>query len=559
MSRPPLPTERTDLLVIEAPGKVQRLRNFCSSRGWSCSIQATSGRLYDLPETHLGVDLTTHGITHRVSISPSRLEHLRNAVLAASRIWIMTDPDDEGHWIGADVVALAPASRSKHTIFRAYLGGLSLSTLDAAFTQAEIYRSGAEGSAVARRVFDREVAALYSSVGPSVRPGETRGVVGRVLTPTLSALSRRDIPSAYITRTLQDRDLGGDFEAVIGLKPGSFATPQCLQEELADLPDIVVRRQAGAPRLSRRRIWSGPQALEGIASQLNMPVDVVARTLQKLYERGCVSYPRSESGALDAEQIDGLARLAQKLGAQGATSARSAIQELVSTYNGHQGLIPLVDDIPLNEPLAHLGPEDQALVVLTKHSFAAANPDYRESIELGEPTPSAGAARWAAWARDRDLTIRFLRKSRIQGYRQAGQPVPILHGIAGPPPHLVDRGPTTALLLRPDHLVCRTMLRYDLGRPSTLALHSDKIAGHYLDSRGELNKRAQQALQRAGMLTPRLLDPEIASRLTETLGRHDLGSSPSRVAQALNIAELDRDIGNERRTPETEINPVWQT
>ncbi|WP_017302325.1 toprim domain-containing protein [Nodosilinea nodulosa] len=93
-----------NLLLIESPGKVKKLEQILGS-GWV--IKASMGNVRELAndgDDALGFDLGAGSIDCRYQPRDARskkvLAELRQAVKAADRVYIATDPDREGETIG---------------------------------------------------------------------------------------------------------------------------------------------------------------------------------------------------------------------------------------------------------------------------------------------------------------------------------------------------------------------------------------------------------------------------------------------------------------------------
>ena len=93
-----------NLLIVESPGKIQKLKKILGS-GWT--VQASMGHFRSLAkdgEDNLGFDFVGDRVKMRFQAKDSKskktIKELREAAKKASKVYVATDPDREGEVIG---------------------------------------------------------------------------------------------------------------------------------------------------------------------------------------------------------------------------------------------------------------------------------------------------------------------------------------------------------------------------------------------------------------------------------------------------------------------------
>ena len=96
-----------NLLIVESPSKAKTIKKYL---GPDWKISASMGHIRDLPQSHLGVDVSRDFEPMYINVSGKNelIKSLKQDAKNADRIFLATDPDREG---GGHLMASGQAAR----------------------------------------------------------------------------------------------------------------------------------------------------------------------------------------------------------------------------------------------------------------------------------------------------------------------------------------------------------------------------------------------------------------------------------------------------------------
>lgn len=470
-----------NLVVIEAPGKITSLRAALARGGLEdFEIFATGGHLMKMPDAlwPIGID-DMLAETAREARDPEQLERLRTKALACERVLVATDADQEGDVVAWDVACVL----AKHpNVKRVRLRALDFLDVASAFSHPEPISHKDAWPGTARRILDRLIGAKFSASG---MPGNEDVFVGRVQSALLGAVRGGAPACAKLVMTLSAADRHGPFVAEVALHAQSLQrAPELLRRArgLAELGPAAIAKSVPAKSF---RPWSYGQAVLEIAEATQRPIQDVADSLQRLYEGGKMSYPRSSASAITDDALACLRRIADTHGVRFDTSRVSQFSQ--NARHAHESPRPVTDRVDICAPLLVLAPDDAALSLITRQLIACGQPHLMQAPDL------SGLPESMTWARELPWQRRV-----SQWLRPWPRRAPEAH---------VQRLSADAVLLR-------VLLNKRLGRPSTVVSHAIKFASRALvDEYFRLTERAQRWIDR----TPEILLEADTSSLIESI------------------------------------------
>ncbi len=318
------------LVIVESPAKAKTISRFL---GDGFEVKASVGHVADLPSKGLAVDVDngfkpTYELTTR---GKEVVKELRAALKDADELYLATDEDREGEAISWHLLeALKPRVPVKRMVFHE----ITRSAIDAAVASPRGIDYGLVDAAETRRILDR----LYGyevSAGP-LEEGE-RGAVGRSGAESVDAARGRAGVGANPIRgggllghrrDVRDRSrLHRHARRVRGptRRDGTATSTRAAVRSVKTCGCSTSRRREGWPtawprptsrcaRVDEKPYRSTPKApfmtstlqQEG-SRKLNMSASQVMRVAQGLYERGYITYMRTDSTML-SESAVGAAR-----------------------------------------------------------------------------------------------------------------------------------------------------------------------------------------------------------------------------------------------------------
>jgi DNA topoisomerase I len=312
------------LVVVESPAKAKTISKFLGS---NFDVRASIGHIADLPSKGLAVDVDngfrpTYELTDR---GKQVVKDLRTALKQATELYLATDEDREGEAISWHLVEqLKPKVPVKRMVFHE----ITQSAIDAAVNNPRSIDYGLVDAAETRRILDR----LYGyEVSPVLWRRVNRGLsAGRVQSPAIRLIVDREreriafVSAGYwdielttatapsFTATLAAVDgtrvaTGKDFDPS-GRPAGSVVVldegrARALADGLTEA-DFAVRSVEEKPYRSSPRppFMTSTLQQEG-GRKLRLSSSQVMRLAQGLYERGYITYMRTDNVALSDEAL----------------------------------------------------------------------------------------------------------------------------------------------------------------------------------------------------------------------------------------------------------------
>jgi len=297
-----------NLVILESPNKVKKVKSFL---GKDFEVTATKGHIRDLPPKKIGVNI-------RKQFEPTYENYPEKKVLIKSiidkakksdTVYIMTDLDREGEYIGFHVASLLP---NNTRILRAKAGSITKSAVQDAIKNATEMDLCLVDSAETRRILDRIVGWKCSFITQQATGGKS---AGRVQSASLRIIAEREkeirdfVPQEYwpIEATLEKSN-GERFTAIIKtpdrlkIKNEKMANEICntfRQEKIlvSKYEEKDVSTKAYAP-FTTSTLYQSASSTFGWGSKKT------ASVAQSLYEEGLITYIRTDSKFIVPEFVD---------------------------------------------------------------------------------------------------------------------------------------------------------------------------------------------------------------------------------------------------------------
>ena len=293
------------LIIVESPAKVATIRKFLGS---GYDVEASQGHIRDLPKSTLGVDLE-HGFEPKYITIRGKGEivsALKKAVKKADRIYLATDPDREGEAIswhlsealdmdGKDVCRITFNEITKDAVKQALKspGAINMDLVNAQ---------------QARRVLDRLVGfelspILWRKIQPKLSAGRVQSVALRLVVDREKEIMAFESEPFYRVEAIfhpQGAPAAVKVKATLGTR---F---QSLEEARKFLVDSIgACFTVGSVESKEVTRYPAPPFTtstlqQEAARKLHFPVSLTMRLAQGLYERGLITYMRTDSTNLSS-------------------------------------------------------------------------------------------------------------------------------------------------------------------------------------------------------------------------------------------------------------------
>lgn len=516
---------RIRVWVIEAPGKLDALKLALRDAGFlNDRVLATYGRLYDLPEDSLGMDPSNPNLVSWKAKRPDQIRKLKALIEEADEVLIATDTDIEGELIASQVAHLCVEHQ---VVDRVHLTGFTAEYVEAAELNRRKVDADRVSAAKARRLFDRNLGYMLT------RPEDKwRMSMGRIVTPLVRSLKQNPPESHVVTKALQE-----GWHAIVRVPTQQAVHAETILGILDALPEPTIQTRSTRSMHHEKKPLTGPEALSLCCRSLKAPLKEVIESVQRNYEKGKLSYPRTDSRHLGEISLKWAERMsiAYSRPFDREVACLRANEKLERSFEAHEALIPLVDDVPDSSiPTASLSLDEAVLRVIAMHSMSLGEAAEIYTQDIGEPVLNDDGRRWInvlkSWGKD----LTFVRDTGSQGEFLD----PLRHELIRPS----DTQQRDVRLWRHEiaHVVMERLIEDRLGRPSTIALHAAKVAHHYLDQYGATNGRAKVMLDLVAERSPELLKPNVAVEIEDVLTKPGIGESiGSRLQSAWSVLKQD--------------------
>ena len=293
------------LIIVESPSKAKKIEGFL---GGEYKVRASVGHIRDLPKNNKkAIDIEGGFIPH-YEVDPKKLpviKEIKELARKASHIYLATDPDREGEaiaWHIADELGLKEAERVSYN-------EITEEAVRYALEHPRAIDMHLKDAQEARRVLDRLVGYdLSQMIWKKVRYGLS---AGRVQSPALRIVMEREReirdfkPENYFV-------IEGDFETVGRAKESKKykITLTCsIEPKNKEEADIIVDKankqswsiidiEVSAVNRSPRAPFTTSTLQQAASSRLGYAPKRTMGIAQKLYEKGLITYMRTDSTSL---------------------------------------------------------------------------------------------------------------------------------------------------------------------------------------------------------------------------------------------------------------------
>ncbi len=362
------------LVIVESPAKAKTISKFL---GDAFDVRASVGHVADLPSKGLAVDVDngfkpTYELTER---GKQVVKELKEALKDASELYLATDEDREGEAISWHLLEyLKPKVPVKRMVFHE----ITKAAIDHAVNNPRGIDYKLVDAAETRRILDR----LYGyEVSPVLWRRVNRGLsAGRVQSPSIRLIVEREreriafVSAGYwgielVTATSpsftaalvavddsrvatgKDFDSSGVLRGVANAKVVALDEPQAraLADGLADAPFTVRSVEEKPFRSSPKAPFMTSTLQQEGGRRLRLSASQVMRLAQGLYERGFITYMRTDNVTLSGEAVTAVREtIAKEYGQQYLSPApKQYASKVKNAQEAHEAIRPTT---PLRSP-----------------------------------------------------------------------------------------------------------------------------------------------------------------------------------------------------------------
>lgn len=354
-------TKSYKLLIVESPSKAKTIGKYL---GDEYIVKASVGHVRDLPKSNKKAIDIPAGFVPFYEISKGKAEvvsDIDSLAKKASEVLLATDPDREGEAIAWHIKEACGLKKPKRIVFHE----ITKSAIEEALKHPRVIDENLRIAQEARRVLDRLVGYdLSGLIWKKVRYGLS---AGRVQSPALRIIMEREreirafIPEAYWTLTAKVKTQGNaELELSCTEEPRDelivkniLKVGRANQWVVREVKESEVSRTPKAPFITSTLQQAGSSRF-GFAPSRTMGI------AQKLYEKGFITYMRTDSTVLSLDaQKAAIAEITKRYGAASA-EARVFKTKSKNAQEAHEAIRPT----DMSKDNLGINPEEQKLYKL---------------------------------------------------------------------------------------------------------------------------------------------------------------------------------------------------
>ncbi len=289
-----------NLVIVESPGKVKTIQKYL---GKDYLVKASIGHIRDLEEHKLGVDVE-HGFTPEYVVPAQKkkvVAELKKLSEQACTVWLASDEDREGEaisWHLRETLGL-PQDKTRRIVFHEITKNAILHAIG---NPREIDMNLVNAQQ-ARRVLDRLVGfelspILWRKIQPKLSAGRVQSVALRLIVDReKEIMAFRSEPYYKVEALFHPEGMPAALK-VKALLDSRFASEDearaFLQDSIGASYRIDTLEKKEATRYPAPPFTTSTLQQEA-SRKLHFPVATTMRVAQALYERGLITYMRTDS------------------------------------------------------------------------------------------------------------------------------------------------------------------------------------------------------------------------------------------------------------------------
>jgi DNA topoisomerase-1 len=285
-----------NLFIVESPGKLKTISKYL---GDDWIVVASVGHIRDLPEKEIGIDNTNYKPTYVLTESGKKaVKNIKDKAKYCNDVYLATDLDREGEAIAWHLKEVLSLKDPKRVDFNE----ITESAINHAVNNPRNINMRLVAAQECRRVIDRIIGYLVSPAICEILKAK-RLSAGRVQTPALIILNDREQEIASfkpkehysVDVIFEGWKAELDIKSVLG-KSAEYLFSKEVAQKIASNNDYKIKIAESKPR---KQLPSPPfetVTLQKAASaQLNLSPTETMAVAQKLYEKGLITYMRTDS------------------------------------------------------------------------------------------------------------------------------------------------------------------------------------------------------------------------------------------------------------------------
>lgn len=295
------------LLIVESPSKAKTIEKYL---GGEYTVRASVGHVRDLPKSNKAAIDIENGFKPTYENSVKKLAVLKELTMLskkADQILLATDPDREGEAISWHLLEALHLEKSKVPTKRVAFNEITKEAVIAAIAKPREIDMNLVRAQEARRVLDRLVGYdLSGIIWKKVRYGLS---AGRVQSPALRIIMEREreirafIPVTYYTIVADFSHKKNKLSLSCEIEPSTEKEADRIVGAAQKNPWKIVSVDQTEAKRSPKAPFTTSTLQQTASSRLGFAPKRTMSAAQKLYEKGLITYMRTDSTSISASAL----------------------------------------------------------------------------------------------------------------------------------------------------------------------------------------------------------------------------------------------------------------
>ncbi|MBQ0080502.1 MAG: type I DNA topoisomerase [Alistipes sp.] len=362
-----------NLVIVESPTKAKTIGKFLGNEYTVCS---SKGHIRDLSKKELGINLNNKYEPEYIIPAEKKkiVAELKEAAKKAENIWLASDEDREGEaiaWHLTQVLNL-PVETTKRIVFHE----ITSSAIHEAIENPKTINCHLVDAQQARRVLDRLVGfelspVLWRKVRPSLSAGRVQSVAVRLIVEKEREIISfkpktyyRVIALFYPKGTSASNAFKAEYSKRLENKEDAYALLERLRNSNFIVSDIETKptKRNPAPPFTTSTLQ------QDAGRKFGMSVSQTMQTAQSLYEKGLITYMRTDSVNLSSLAINTAKEQINKMFGEQYSSPRRYTTHSKGAQEAHEAIRP---SYLSNETITGSASEQKLYSLIWKRTMAS--------------------------------------------------------------------------------------------------------------------------------------------------------------------------------------------
>ena len=305
------------VIIVESPTKAKTIGAFLGNK---FKVLSSYGHVRDLPKSSLGIEPENDFKIKYVIPTKARknVNLLKKEVAKADLVYIATDPDREGEAIAWHLIEILNLGKDKD-YERISFHEITEKAIEQAIKKPGRLDVNLVNAQQARRVLDRLVGyklspLLWKKIARRLSAGRVQSVALRLIVEREREIQKFKPEEYWSVTGLFDKNLEAELVKIKGKKPELKS-----EKEAKEAIDGLKGKEYEVQKMEKKTIKRTPlppfttSTLQQEASKrLGFPSSLTMRVAQELYEKGHITYHRTDSLNLSGQSLSSAKNFIEK-------------------------------------------------------------------------------------------------------------------------------------------------------------------------------------------------------------------------------------------------------